>query len=240
MNIILFISIYVFLIVAWLILNLIFYSISILVKKNLSTIPHGLNSIVNFLIGLYLSLYPFYLAWQSLINKQWLFLFLIFIVGSFFLSILSSIISLLIVPFHIISGFFSMKAGLILSDNGQEFDVEYISPGGKIIEKTSSESKQNKNLAIFFLLSFTNNLFYILLRPNQYHTIGLDYIFTPGFFMLQNAIIMGIPLGVINFIRFKNFIHPSWKVFLANVFKIELVLIIGIQVIATIYVFVFE
>lgn len=237
MNFLSYILVYVFLITVWLILNLIFYFISILVKKNLSFVPYSMSYIVNILIGLYVSFYPLYLVWQFIINREWLLIILVFVAGSFILSIWGSMIGLLIAPFNIISELFLNKLGLVLNEKGEDFDVEYISPSGKVIEKTSSDSKQNKNLAIFFLLSFFNNLLYILFRPDQYHLIRLDYIFIPGFFMLQNVLMFGVPLGIFNLISFKRFIHPSWKIFLTNVFKIELVIIIGMQVLATLYLF---
>lgn len=235
-----YVLVYVFLVAVWLIFCLIFYSISIISKKNLLNIPYGLTYIVNFLIGLYLSFYPIYLVWQVIKNKEWFFLVLIFIAGSFIYSIWSSIIGLLIVPFNLIVSVFVTKLGLILENNEKDFDIEYLSPEGKTIEKTSSESKQNRNLALFFLLSFINNLLYILLHPNQYSPVGLDYIFTPGFFMIQNALFFGIPFGIINLIKHKRFVYPSWKVFFTNLFKIELVITIGIQVLATIYYFLFS
>lgn len=240
MNFLLYVFIYIFLVAVWLILNLIFYSISIIAKKNLSAVPYSLNYVINLLLGLYISFYPFYLVWQFIINKEWFLLILIFIAGGFIISILGSIMGLLIAPFNIISELFLAKLGASLDKKEEDFDVEYISSSGKVIEKTSSESKQNKKLAIFFLLSFSNNLLYILLHQNQYHLIGLEYVFTPGFFMLQNAFLFGIPLGIINLLRFRHFIHPTWKVFLTNIFKIELVSTIGFQLLATIYLLLFS
>ena len=228
--------IYIFLLFIWGIINLIFYALTIIFRRNFSHIPYSINWLLNSLLGIFLALYPIYILWQIVKSGEWVLFFIFILIGSFIIGLWQSIMGLLIAPFGLLTAYFSIKSNNVTIETSQEYDYEYISPEGKVLEKGSSEDKVNKKLAIYFLLSFLINILYIITHSEQYQMFGfLDYIFTSGFFMLQNILIFGIILGIYSLVRHRRFIYPSGKVFLTNLFKIDIFTVIGIQILAIIY-----
>lgn len=234
-----FVLIYIFLLLVWSILNLILFCVSILFRKNLSSISLVLSVLLDNGIQLFLFGYALYILWLIIKAHEWLLLIFALVFGGFILGLWQTIYGLLLSPFNMVSFFFTSKFEDINQRREEEFVGEYISPEGKVIDKFESEARLNRRLAKYFIADYLVNLLYILTHPQQYKIYGwADYIFTPAFFMLQMMIVFGLIIGIYNMIRHKKFIYPDKKSYLIKVFKFDIITLIGIQVLATIlYVF---
>lgn len=235
---------YVILLVCWLIVNVFFYALTVATKKGFFYIPFAINTLLSWVIQIYFFIYPFYFLWQIVSANwgTWWLVILVFIVGLFLVSFLigfwQMIVGLFVYPIGATTLYFSEKAAERLGDKEEDLDYEVISPKGKVIGKFQSESKVDKKLATYFVVDYLVNLFYILTHPQQ-HTISgvFDFIFTPAFFMLQMVIIFGLVIGIYNLIKHRKFVYPDKKVFLTNIFKLDIIVLVGLQIIATIILF---
>lgn len=240
MSILYFLVGYIFLLVCWLILNLFFYALSVATKKGFFYIPFALNTILNWIIEIYFIVYPFYFLWQIVSANwgTWWIVVLSFIIGVilifFFIGFWRMIASLVFYPISAISMYFSEKASEKINNKEEDVDYDVVSPEGKVVENVQSMSKTDKKLATYFVIDYLVNLIYIPLHPQRYTMHGaLDYIFTPAFFMLQMAVVFGIIIGIYNLIRYKKFAHGGFKVLLTNVFKLDIIVLVGMQILAT-------
>jgi len=237
---------YIILLICWLIINVFFYALTVATKKNFFYIPFAINTLLSWVIQIYFFIYPFYFLWQTVSANwgTWWLVILAFIIGLFLISFLvgfwQMIVGLFVYPIGVMTLYFSEKAAERLGDKEEDLDYEVISPKGKVIGKFQSESKVDKKLATYFVADYLVNLLYILTHTQQYTISGVfDFIFTPAFFMLQTVIIFGLVIGVYNLIRYRKFVYPDKKIFLTNIFKLDIVVLVGMQVIATIlYVFI--
>jgi len=237
---------YIILLICWLIINVFFYALTVATKKSFFYIPFAINTLLSWVIQIYFFIYPFYFLWQTVSANwgTWWLVILAFIIGLFLISFLVGfwrmIVGLFVYPIDIMTLYFSEKAAERLGDKKDDFDYEVISPKGKVIGKFQSESKVDKKLATYFVADYLVNLLYILMHPQQYTINGaFDFIFTPALFMLQMIIVFGLIIGVYNLIKHRKFAYPDKKIFLTNIFKLDIIVSVGLQTIATIlYVFI--
>lgn len=237
-----FIIVYIILLVCWLIVNIFFYALTVVTRKGLFSVPLAINVLLNWGIQIYFFIYPFYFVWQIVTANwgDWLAIGISVLIGllflSFFMGLWQMVVGLFTYPIAAITIYFSGKASEKLDTKEQEgLDYEVISPKGQLIGKFQSEGKTDKKLAIYFVADYLVNLLYILTHPQQYTINGLfDFIFTPAFFMLQAIVMFGLVIGIYNLIRYRKFVFPDKKVFLTTIFKLDIIVLVGMQVIATI------
>lgn len=235
-----FVIIYIFFLITWVIINLLFFALTILFRKSFFYIPFAINYLINWMIQIYFIIYPLYLLWQIVLSRQWLLLIVALVFGGFVVSFWVSIMDFLIMPFNLTTVFFSEKSGEKMQKKNEEFDYEYVAPNGEVTAKFESEDKTNKKLAKYFLLDYGVNLLFILTHPNQYPVNGLFYyIFTPAFFLIQAMIFFGLLFGVYFYIRHRKFFYPNKKLFLVKIFKVDLIILVGMQLLALIIYFLF-
>ncbi len=218
---------YIFLILLWGAINLILYTLSYLVRKNLSSLTVILTYLIDFGVQIYLFCYSIYILWQILIAKQWLLLILAFIFGGFIIGWWQAIYSILLAPFHFISYFFTTKVQESIDKPVQEYEAEYISPEGKMIGKFQSEDKTNKLLAKWSLILFATLFLHQFSTQVDNKGIGLGwFIISPMIVMAIVCAVIALLLGIWNSIKHKSFFVDNKKVFILKCLKITSIIYI--------------
>ncbi len=215
--------IYIAYLLIWLFINLLTIAISIVTRKNFMIGLQGFTQIINFLLGLFLSLGGLYLYIYLLMQKQYILFVILLIVGSFLFSIITSVVSFLSFPFIAISTYFTIVTEKQLKEKNNEYEAEVISPDGKIIEKYASSAKLNSKLSFYFLTSYLLILFSaILTKQNAYeHWNGiLDYIWNPLVSIFLWFPIVGLIVIIYNLIRKRRFLPLGFKSFSVTIFSI--------------------
>ncbi len=233
------ILIYFLVLIVWLVLNLVVFAISYLLRRSVSSILLIINMVINFVIYITFAFWGLFLYWNALINKQWLLFVILLIIGSFVIGFYQIIVTLILMPFSLISSYFTGKTENYKNTKRVEYQAEYLSPEGKVMDTIESDDLINKKLATFFLLDFFGHLVYLLLHPQQYKMYGLwDYIFTPFFFLLQDILFFILMVLIFNRFRHGRFIYLSWRSVITQTLKLDFFLTLGIQILAIIlYIF---
>lgn len=221
---------YIFLILIWGLINLLLFSGSYVLRKNLSNLSLTLTYIINFIVGIYTFGYWIYICWLILKANFLLFLFLFIFFGFLYLNFLYFLNNLLLLPFNFISAFFYTKIEELKSKPKEEYEVEYISPEGKIIDKLESEELINKKLAKYFLLVYFLNLLSIFFSNSSINYSFSDYILMPFYWLILPSFIIGIVLILINRIKHGSFLYKGIKNLLINTFRIESFLYITLYI----------
>lgn len=234
-----FLFIYVFILVVWLALNLVFFAISYLSRRSVSSILLGINMIINYIVYIVLGIWGLSLYWNALIHKQWFLFILLLIFGSIIIGFYQMIASLIVMPFTFLSTYFVEKTESLKQSKRDEYRAEVISPDGKVIEAYESNDLINRKLAIFFLLDYFGHLFYLVTHPQQYTLYGWwDYIFRPFFFLLQGIAIYILFVLLYNRLRHGKFIFMGWKHIITQTLKFDFFFTLGIQILAiAVYIF---
>ncbi len=221
-----FISIYIGLIIFWLIVNVIFYALTIVTKKALFFIPFFINTIFNWALQIYIVGYFLYLLWQTIIAKEWLILVLTFVFASFLIGFWQMIISFLMFPINGITIFLSQRAAEKVERNdNEEFDYEYISPEGKIIGKFQSDDKANKLLARWFLVSYGVTFLHQFTKSGGSGGLGLIWLLIlPMVVVALASLIIAIFVGIWKLIKTKSFFGNNKISFITTCLKIEAII----------------
>lgn len=212
---------YLFLLVLWFVINLLLHAVTILTKKSFITIPEILNSLISFAIQIYFLVYPLYLLWQTIKYGQWWLFILLIIFGGFVIQWWQFLYTLIFIPFVLITNYFSQKVKIILEKNDDDYEYEYLDPKGKIIGKSKSDGKVNKELSRWFLISYGLTFFYQFISSNKDSNVGLGiYVLMPFIVVLFFSVIISIFMIIWNFIKRRTAFNGEKKEFLAKAFKI--------------------
>jgi len=216
---------YILLLIFWLIVNGIFYALSILTRKGLFSIPFALNVLISWGMQIYLIFFYFSLLWQLITSKEWLLLIVMLIIGGIWIDFWQTIFGFLMIPINGITIYFSQKAVNKLEERGEEFDYEYISPDGKVLGRFLSEEKEDKLLAKWFLINFGIALLYLFTRGINIKELGLAWVLIiPLVGILSTTLITGVFVGIWNLIKTKSFFGVSKKIFITSCLKVNTVL----------------
>jgi len=213
---------YILILIFWVILNMFFYALSLVTRKGFFFIPFAINIILNwaiqmFLIGSYLYSY----IWKPLVSKEWLALVFSLIFGSFIVGLWQMIYGFLTAPIFGITTYFSEKAAQKINKKPEEFDYEVISPEGKTIGRYQSSDKTQKNLALWFTLTF------IILFVRQFTTTWSDnsfgpiwFVIIPMFVIIVSTFVIGVFVGIFNLIKIRRFFDEDKYRYFAKTLKI--------------------
>jgi len=216
---------YVLILIFWFIVNGIFYALSILTKKGLFSIPFALNVLISWGIQIYLIFFYLSLLWQLITGKEWLLLIFMLIIGGIWINFWQMIFDFLMAPISGINIYFSQKAVKKLEERGEEFDYEYISPDGKVLGRFSSEEKEDKLLAKWFLINFGVAFLYLFNGGINIKELGLAWVFIillAG--ILFTTLITAVFVGIWNLVKTKSFFGVSKKIFITSCLKVNTVL----------------
>lgn len=187
-------------------------------------ILQGITSIFYWTIGASSFFGGIYLFITYIRNGDWIALILLLIFGSFVVNLYQSIIYFISVPFLLILAYFTSKIDAYLSRKEEIYDVDYISPDGKVIETEQSDDKINRNLAIWFFLSYILGLGWSLVNTKLHKDWGLNiYVFGPTIPITIFLVGASLPLMLINLIRRKKAIGVK-RVFLTTLLKVYSIL----------------
>lgn len=229
---------YVVLLIAWLIINVFFYALSVVTKKGFFFIPFAINTLLNWAIQIYFFIYPFYFLYQIVAANwgTWWLVILSFVIGlllvGFLLNFWQMIMSLFIYPIAMITTYFSEKAAEKIDKKDEDIDADYevVSPKGEVIEKYQSWDKTQKNLAKWFVISFAIAFINQFIKGG-YEGLGpVWYLIVPMFVMLISLLVISLILGIYSLIRKRHFFGGDKYQFLTKAFKIYAV-IYGISLI---------
>lgn len=212
---------YLLLIIFWFVVNLIFYALTIITRKTLFYIPFALNLIISWIIPLYIIFSYLRFLWLLIVGKEWILLVLMLIVGGVWMGFWQEVLDFLMFPINGITIFFSQKSAENLEKKGEEYDYEIISPDGKILGKFQSVDKENKLLAKWFVISYAILFFHPFTKPGSYEGIGIAWPFISTLVVqVVVALIVGVFLGIWNFIRTKSLFRDSKKTFITKCLKV--------------------
>lgn len=197
----------------WSIICLLTFSISFVFKvpvlmKGLSGIASFVYGILQFIIYIYLliNIWGYGFLW---------FIFMIFI-G---LSLFSTLINLLQIPFVIIPAYFLVK----LENLDNEEDVvraEVIDNKGNIIDIIEDDTSINKRLVKYYLGLYFILLLGILIFPvERQTTLWWEYITRPFFQSLSGTLFFGIIYGLYRKIKFKSVFTQDKRLFFIKLWR---------------------
>lgn len=213
---------YVILLVAWLILNLFFYSLAVVTRKAYSSIPLILTAILSWVIQIYIFIYAISILWQIIAAKNWLLLILALVFGGFIVGLWQMIYGFLLAPIAGIAAYFSELATKNLEDTYAE--------EGKH-EKSKDWDKSTRYLAKWFLIGYgISFLRYLLITSGGLGPVW--FVILPMVVLMVTAAIFAVFLGIWNIIKTKSFWGKSKKTFTAKCFKASAV-IYGLDLVLT-------
>ncbi|MFH2062281.1 MAG: hypothetical protein ABIJ43_04830 [Candidatus Beckwithbacteria bacterium] len=207
---------------------MVFYALGLISKKPVFVLSHGLNIIINIVIQVYFAIYPLYLVWQIIISRQWLFLFLFIILGRFIVGIYQIITAFFVVPFGLITTYFSDKLENKISQIKQEEDTvegEILDEDENIVGVTEADSKISIRMAKYFLLNYCFLLSYMVMFPSEKVLISwFYYIIEPFFEIVIFTIFFGLFYSLFNKIKNKRFFPEDKRYWFIKVWKVTLFL----------------
>jgi len=227
--------VYIILLLIWLVINVVFYALSLVSKKAVFAIPFGLNAVVNYIIQIYfLIIYPLYLIWQIIVAKAWLFLILFFFLGSLIIGFYQMIVSFLITPFGFITYYFSEKSAHKMDEAEQDKDVvagEILDEKGKVIGTTEPDSMISVRMAKYFLGVYFMGVGYLVLFPVEREgIIWWGYITKPFVQIITYTLFVGGFYIIFHKLKYKSFFPKDKRLFYIRVWKTTLFIFIPLGV----------
>ena len=138
---------YILLLFVWLIILLVFTGLSYITRKNLTTIPYFINSLISVAVKLYLIGYGLLVLWFLVMNKEWLLLLLALIFGGLIIGFWEMIYDFLLFPFGLLSAYFLTKTDEKLTQPVIDSKAKTISPEEKAARiLTKEENTLNLDL----------------------------------------------------------------------------------------------
>jgi hypothetical protein len=225
-GILIFILSYLSLLLAWFVISIVFYLISLISKKNLAFIPLGLTYIVAFLIQWYIFGYAAYLLWSMIKGHEWLMLLFSLLVGGFVIGWWQMIYNFLLAPFYGIANYYSDK--LCEVDFKEEIvQAEVLDMNNKVIDVIEGETSIKTRFAKYFIGLYFFNLLYLLVFPEERKgLLILDYITKPFLQIIGATFLIGIPFGIYRLIRYRKFFTKDKRYFFIQTWKVALYIFI--------------
>ncbi len=216
-----FIFTYVLLLAFWLIINCFFYALSIITKKGFFFIPFAINTLLSWVIQIFFIIYPLYLIWQIIVAREWLFLIFFLILGGLLIGFWQAIIGFVLMPINGITMYFSEKAAKKLDQKEENYDYEVISPDGEVIGKFQSWDKTHKDLAKWFVISFSISFVGQFIKSPYEEWLGLMWYFIiPMLVLISTSIVLAFFVGIYNLVRKRKFFGGDKYQFLTKTLKI--------------------
>lgn len=237
-NLIIGLFIYLLLLIIWGIVCLIAYALSIVARKPIiiKTIS-GITQIIGYIFYLIFGIYLLYFGVQLFFLRQFLWLFFYILFGS---ALFGGLGNLLLMPFIAIPLFFSENVSKALKED-DFVKAEILDENDKVIGITEGSGVINRRLALYFIIDFLIHLLYIFSHPQSYKMIAWwDYLITPIFFMVQNILLFGIFVLLFNKIKHNAFFGRGKLTTLISIYKVDIIITIGMQILATIYLITFS
>ena len=217
---------YIGYLIIWLIICVVSWAISIVCSRNLMLGVLGFSIIYSWLLGFAILATNLYIL-HYLYTSGHLILVILFLLFGF--GIFETLMSLLVFPFSILSGYLAVSVENHLKSKEEDYSVEMLTSEGKVERLIKSNNEINKNLASYFLISY---LLYFLnvLTSLMFQKLGdQSWDFEYSFWMLIRepiimAIISAILVGMFYMFRYRNLFPNGVKDFLAESYKVSSIL----------------
>lgn len=217
---------YLAIIISWLIVNIIFYALTVLTRKKLSYIPYFINIGLTWLFQIYIGIYYILeYIWKPIISRDWLTLIISLIFGTFIVYIWQGIFNLIMFPINGITTYFAVKSEVDSEkiQRGGFYDV--LSTDGKTLEH-HFDYKYGQNKVSFWFIFFFSILFVRQVTIAKFESgVGpIWYIIAPMLTIVLFTLIVGVFVGIINLFRKKGFFGNNKAFFLATVLKVSAII----------------
>jgi hypothetical protein len=227
-NFLLFIIIYISLLIVWFTINIVFYFLSVLLKKKtLTDLLARLSIIALYIVNTLIGFYLVFLMITFFLSGQWLFFVLLFFFG---VGLISGLASFIQIPFVVISNYFAEKFESIDFDENIE-RAEILDEKNKVVDILEGETVIKTKLAKWFIALYGLGVISLIISPiERKGLMGGGFITKPFFQIISTTLIIGLPYGIYRLIRYRNFFPNDKRYFLIETWKISVYLTLFLMI----------
>jgi len=208
----------------WFVINLLAYCLSLALKRPaILTFLVGSAAVLYYIFSFLLGLYLLWVIISLLLSGQIFWFIAMIFIG---MSIIYTIIGFLQLPFIFIPAYFLEKLENTIFKDGV-IKGEILDDKKHVIAVSESETAVDRRVAIWFITSYSLNLFSLIINRNEYPSYKWgDFISTPFLWMLSQILFFGLIVGIYYKVRKGKFFFNSKRYFLGSALKLNSIIYI--------------